>query len=118
MRRRRNINNFIDEARESQRNIVFPYTVRNARSIDDFLWRGSPHPSLVQSVAAWMLGLVLIGLGIEMGRVAVETASSITDVVLAIAVALFTISLGIRTFRNGFPRAVKSSSKAQHHQLD
>ena len=118
MSRRRKLDNFVDETRESQRNIVFPDTVRNARSIDEFLWRGSPHPSLVQSLAAWMLGLVLIGLGIEVGALAVVAASSIADVIVATILSLFTISLGIRTFRNGFPRAIKPSCKAQHHQTD
>jgi hypothetical protein len=86
MGHRRKLDNFIDKTRSSQRNAILPDTVRNARSIDVFFWRGSPSPSLVQRIAAWLLGLVLIGLGIEFFWLAVDHASSIPDIVIAIVI--------------------------------
>jgi hypothetical protein len=105
--RRHDLDNFIEETRASQRNIVFPDTVRNARSIDAFLWRGSPNPSLVQRIAAWMLGALFVCLGIAFFGVAikerVETGFSF-DVVFGVATSVCCVLLGARTFRNGFPR--------------
>lgn len=59
----RDPDHFLEESRQRQRNVVFPDTVRNARSVDAFLWKGSPDPTLVQRVAAWLWGLTFIGLG-------------------------------------------------------
>jgi hypothetical protein len=101
---RRNLDNFIDETRASQRNIVFPDTVRNARSVDLFLWRGSPNPTLVQKIGAWMIGVVFIGCGIEMFSLAVGYHSSFADVLVAVSMSVLSLFIEIRTFRNGFPR--------------
>jgi hypothetical protein len=61
---RRKLNRFINEYRDRQRNIVFPGTVRNGRSVDVFLWNGSPNPLLVQRIAAWIFGLLWMAIGI------------------------------------------------------
>jgi hypothetical protein len=57
---RQNLDEFIEEAKGRQRNIVFPDTVRNGRAVDVFFWRGSPAPTLVQRIAAWMFGLLIL----------------------------------------------------------
>ena len=62
----RNLDEFIEESRARHRNIVFPGTVRNGRSVDAFFWNGSPNPSLFQRIAAWMVGLVFVGLGVTL----------------------------------------------------
>jgi hypothetical protein len=111
---RRNLDEFIEETSSSQRNIVFPDTVRNARSVDAFLWRGSPNPRLVQRIAAWMFGLVFVGLGAEFFFQAVQERVKYgfsIGVVIILALSLSFVLLGIRTFRNGFPRPTEPTPK-------
>ena len=107
MGHRRKADDFIDESRASQRNIVFPDTVRNARSVDVFLWRGSPNPPLVQRIGAWLFGLTYIGLGLALSSVALrlhnEERSWIRSVVV-ILISFSSVPVGIKIFRNGFPR--------------
>jgi len=112
--RHREMEKFIDESRANQRNIVFPDTVRNARSVDAFLWRGSPHPPLVQRIVAWMFGLFNIGIGLLFLLIAGgvrDRYHSWIGSVLTTLVAFFVAWVGIRIFRNGFPRR---SKPAQH----
>jgi hypothetical protein len=118
MGRRRKLDSFIKERHDRQRNIVFPNIVRNAGSVDAFLWRGSPHPTIVQRVAAWMIGLTLIGFGIQLFALIFLRASSIADAVFGVVSSLLVVLLGIRTFRNGFPRGAKrgeSKGTLIHH---
>ena len=103
------------ETRARQRNIVFPDTVRNARSADVFLWRGSPNPSLVQRIAAWMIGLGFIGAGIECFWLAIVSRSSFADVLVSVSMSALGVIVGIKIFRNGFPRPFPPSSKT-HRQ--
>jgi hypothetical protein len=108
MNNRGNLDKFIDETRASQENIVFPDTVRNGRSVDVFLWRGSPNPTPVQRIGAWMFGLVFIGFGLEFLGVAVRERVKYgfsIDVVIMVFMSLMFALLGLRTFRNGFPRS-------------
>jgi hypothetical protein len=110
MGRRRNAGRFIDEYRSRQRNIVFPDTVRNARLTYVFFLKGHPHPPLVQRIAAWIFGLMLIGSGLESlsldVKARIEDGFSIGTVIFATISVAF-ILLGIRVFRNGFPRPTK-----------
>jgi hypothetical protein len=66
MNHRRKLDKFIDETRARQRNIAFPDTLRNGRAVDVFLFKGSPNPPLVQRIAAWILGLLFIGIGLSL----------------------------------------------------
>jgi len=93
---------FVDEIRSKQRNIVFPDTVRNVRNADVFLWRGSPNPKLVQRIGAWLFGSAFIGTGLVIiGTAAGEQdAAGVVVAGLGIVFAL----IGARVFRNGFPR--------------
>jgi hypothetical protein len=84
--------------------------VSNGRSADDFFWNGSPHPTLVQRIAAWMLGSMFIGGGLALFASAVKDRINegfSVSVVIEAAFALAIASLGIRLFRNGFPRPTK-----------
>src|SRR5258706_4628449 len=105
MSHRRKLDNLIDESRASQRNIVFPDTVRNARAVDVFLWMGSPNPPLVQRIAAWMIGLVFMLIGLIFLAAAFTLEKDKPWIFGLIAVPL--VLLGIRIFRNGFPRNPK-----------
>jgi hypothetical protein len=53
---------FIADVERRQRNVVWPDPLVNARSVDQFFWSGSPSPTGVQRVAAWLIGLIFIGL--------------------------------------------------------
>jgi hypothetical protein len=48
---------FINKVRTKQQNVVWPGPLQNGRSIDDFLWKGSSHPPLVQRLGAWLIGV-------------------------------------------------------------
>ncbi len=116
MDHRRDLDKFIDESRASQRNFVFPDTVRNGRAVDVFLWRGSPDPPLVQRIAAWMFGLLFIGSGLLLFSVAApkileEDRSWIGVAVIALT-SLFFVLIGMRIFRNGFPRRTKPAQNS------
>jgi hypothetical protein len=106
----RNPDKLVDEFRARQQNIVFPDTVRNGRLADQFLWKGSPNPAMVQRIAAWMFGVVFMCGGLEFLYYAVtervENGFSAGIVMLA-GISLAAVLLGIRVFRNGFPRRAK-----------
>lgn len=109
----RKLDEFIDETRASQRNIVFPDTVRNARPVDIFLWRGSPNPPIVQRIGAWLFGLAFISLSVNFLWEAAAARDQDHDWVgFGVMILLSTgcISLGARLFRNGFPRRQNPSS--------
>src|SRR6266404_8742491 len=111
MGQRRDLDNLIDESRASQWNIVFPDTVRNGRAVDVFLWRGSPNPLLVQRIGAWMFGLLFIGSGLLLFSVAapmvIEEDHSWIGVAVIALISLSFVLIGMRIFRNGFPRRIK-----------
>jgi uncharacterized membrane protein YidH (DUF202 family) len=80
----------------------------------EFLWKGSPHPMLVQRIGAWLIGLWLMGIGMLFISFAIqEYVRAIGPVkkTEALPVIFFLIILsvpylvgGVRVFRNGFPR--------------
>jgi hypothetical protein len=100
------LDEFIDGVRASQRNIVFPDTVRNERPLLVFLWRGSPDPSLIQRIGAWLFGLMWIAFGAVFLRQATEARGNEdwAGFGLMLLASSGFISLGIRTFGNGFPK--------------
>jgi hypothetical protein len=115
MNRQRNLDNFIDEVRGRQRNIVFPDTVRNGRAIDAFFWNGSPNPTLVQRITAWMFGLIFVGLGLLFLPFAAEVRdvehSWIGSWVMML-ISVLIVMAGIRMFRNGFARRIKPTQES------
>jgi hypothetical protein len=48
------------EIDNKQRNIVWPGPLVNSRGVDEFFWKGSPSPTMVQRISAWLFGLALI----------------------------------------------------------
>lgn len=114
MSRRRNLDRLIQETRDSQRNIVFPDTVRNGRSVDLFLWKGSAHPTLVQRIGARTFGVMFMVLGLELLSQAVRTRVEdgfSAGIVIIAAISLSIVLVGIRMFRNGFPRRANSAQE-------
>jgi hypothetical protein len=109
----RDLDDFLEESRRRQRNVVFPDTVRNARSVDAFLWKGSPNPTLVQRVGAWLFGLTFIGLGaclITFVGAARRDGEWVAALFLT-SISAGAIAVGIRIFRNGFPRLQRVSPR-------
>jgi len=49
-----------DDLESRQRNTVWPDTLRNASSVDGYLWHGNPNAPLVQRVGAVVLGLAYL----------------------------------------------------------
>jgi hypothetical protein len=46
-----------------QRNLLWPDTLINARSVDEFLWKGSPHPNGIQRAGMALFGMFYVGIG-------------------------------------------------------
>jgi hypothetical protein len=103
------LDEFIDDSRARQRNIVYALFWNDA-----FFWNGALHPSLVQTITAWILGLsfaahasLLVVLafpelqGADHSRFGFE---------LFILIAVAFCLVGIRIFRNGFPRRPAASN--------
>ena len=97
------LDGFIDETQASQSNIVFPNTVRNARGVDAFLWKGSPSPTLVQRMAAWLFGLLFIAMASLFVGLFFQEGDTKSWWPLLLVSALLCF-LGLKIFRNGFPR--------------
>jgi len=104
-----NLDDFIDETCSCQRNIVFPDTFRNVRSVDVFFLRGSPNPTVLQRIGAWLVGMTLVGLGLVFLTLAARRRDEghWIDFWIMIMISLAFVWLGTTTFRNGFPRRQK-----------
>jgi hypothetical protein len=82
-----------------QRNLVFPDTVRNGRSVDAFLWRGVKHPTPVQRIGAFLFGAVYLITGITIISLAMKERS-IGAWLFGAGFAL----LGAKVFSNGLAK--------------
>ena len=102
----RELDDFVEDSRRRPRKRFFADTVRSARSVDAFLWWGSPNPTRVQRIGAWLFGLTLIGSGtclmtfVEAARGDGEWGAA----VVLTSMSAGAIALGIRTFRNWLRR--------------
>lgn len=63
-RHRKSGTDLIEDIRNNQRNIVWPGPLVNSRGVDYFFWKGSPNPSVIQRIAAWLFGLVFLGIAL------------------------------------------------------
>ena len=96
---------FIDDLRAKQRNVVWPDSVVNASRVDKFLWRGSPNPTGVQRIGAWIFGMTFMGFGLGFFSLAsVEWREDAVGSVILGAFAFGALAVGIRIFRNGWPK--------------
>lgn len=93
----------IEEVRAKQRNTLWPDTLLNGRSVDEYLWRGSPNAPLVQRIGACIFGLLFMFGGamfVEADREATPDRKSLVPVIVGVAFFL----IGLRVFFNGFRR--------------
>ncbi len=88
---------YFEGLREKQQNTVWPNLFVNSRALDAFLLRGSVKPSLVQRMAAWLMGIGFLILSVTFALLAEEQRS---PVIGATSALLFL--LGIKIFSNGF----------------
>jgi hypothetical protein len=90
------LQHYIDDLEAKQNNVVWPDTMKNSRSVDKFLWSGSPNPTLVQRIAAWLLGgfLMMIALGLF---------AVYPHEWYAWLIVCFWWLIGLKIFSNGFP---------------
>ncbi len=97
---------WIDDLDARQRNVVFPYTLRNSRRVDSFLWNGSPNATRVQRIGACLIGLFGIGTGL-LGFAATAKSKAEGDykfAFLCAVVGILFIAVGVRIARNGLKR--------------
>lgn len=84
----------------------------NGRSVDEFLWKGSPDAPLVQRMGAWIFGLAFMLIAVGVMDAYLEQSpdrQSIAEVVFAIAV----FAVGLKVFLNGFRRRKKGEQEPQ-----
>lgn len=89
----------IEDLRAKQRNTVWPDPIRNSRSVDAFLWNGSPDAPLVQRIGAWIFGLTFILAGLLWVSVAYEKHDRVFGVL-----SIVWFAVGGKVFLNGFRR--------------
>jgi hypothetical protein len=96
----------IDEIKDRQSNTLWPDTMKNGSSVDEFLWKGSPDAPLVQRMGAWIFGIFFLLCGVCFLEFAREKRSW---VVLVFSLVVFL--LGGKVFLNGFRRHKASKHK-------
>lgn len=99
---------FIEQVKARQRNVVWPGPLINTRGVDAFLFNGSPNPTLVQRIGAWLFGFTFIALGIGFLVLTLDGAAVFS--ILAIG----SLALGVRICYNGCRKA--RSSDTRDHQ--
>ena len=101
---------FIDDIRRSQRNVVWPDPVVNSRSVDEFLWKGSASPTLVQRIGAWLFGVSLIGPGAGCVIVAIALSRQDGDYLGPLALGSFGalgVAFGLKTISSAFGKRLR-----------
>jgi hypothetical protein len=65
-RHHRSGSDYLKKIENKQRNIVWPGPLINSRGVDEFFWKGSPNPTVVQRIAAWLFGLTFTGIAFSL----------------------------------------------------
>jgi hypothetical protein len=69
---KKELDSYIEDIRDRQRNTVFPDTLRGGRSVDELLFKGSPNAPLVQRIGVLILALAYVLVGIVFVSMAFE----------------------------------------------
>ncbi len=91
-----------EEIRSKQNNIVWPGPLVNSRGVDAYFWKGSPTPTIIQRLAAWLFAIVDLGGALMLAILARRIGGSALILLGGMAVLVF--ALGIKTFSNGFAK--------------
>ena len=101
-KRRKLLNRFIDDVKGRQENLLWPNTLVNSKNVDRLLFKGSPNPTLVQRIGAWLFGLLYIGLGFCFVSFAKHDSE---NSFVWWTIAAFLIALGVLVCYNGSRKA-------------
>jgi hypothetical protein len=102
--KRQSKSRMLDDIRARQRNTVWPDTLRNGRTVDAFLWKGSPHATIIQRVGIVVFASWSVIAGLFFSSLAHDVYSegdSEASFILALP-ALFFLVIGCRLLRNAF----------------
>jgi hypothetical protein len=99
---------FEDDVQSRQRNTVWPDTLRNGRTIDGFLWRGSPDATRVQRAGMAIFGLAFLAAGFTFVYIAVSRGGSGPSLFIMLF-GLFWVVIGCKLLGNAF--VTKSKNK-------
>jgi hypothetical protein len=105
---------WIDEIESRQRNIVFPDTVRNGRSVDELLWKGSPDAPLVQRIGIALFGLTFAAGSVVFFWAALTRTEGWADMTASIAIGVGFLILGGHLCLNAFIRRKRAALKSKH----
>ena len=105
------IRRLVREVEAKQRNITWPDTMINGRSVDEFLWKGAPNAPLVQRIGAWIFGLFFVGAALFFADIAYEKGSAISGLM-----AVLWLLLGIRICTNGIRRKSPNPPDSEMNQ--
>ncbi|HSR08288.1 MAG TPA: hypothetical protein VLM42_14135 [Bryobacteraceae bacterium] len=97
---------FIDDIKSQQQNTLWPDTVRNGRSVDEFLWKGSPRATLIQRMGAWLIGAFFLFVGV----VFLGFARTANSWILAIIACVWLLP-GAKIFSNGFRKHLRPADQ-------
>jgi hypothetical protein len=92
---------FLEDVQARQRNTVWPDTLRNGRTVDGFLWKGSPHATTVQRVGIAIFAVCFLAEGFLFVYMAASETGSGASLIPALF-ALFWVLIGYRLLRNAF----------------
>jgi hypothetical protein len=101
---------FSDDLQARQRNTVWPDTLRNGRTVDAFLWKGSPDATPVQRVGSAIIGLAFLAMGFTFVFISVYREGSGSSLFIMLF-GLFWILIGCKLFGNAFFTKSKNSNK-------
>jgi len=90
---------FIEDLKAKQNNLTWPARLIGGRAVYDLLGKGARNLTLVQKIAAWLIGLVFLGQGLVFLSIVRERGF-----VVVVVICLLCLAVGAKVFRNGFPR--------------
>src|SRR5262249_5097775 len=102
----------LEDVQSRQRNIVWPDTMRNGRSVDALLWRGSPEATTVQRIGIAVFGLSFLSLGLFF---VFSMASEMHSVLIAVF-GLFFVALGVKVSLNAFRQNRKHTGRTSERK--
>jgi hypothetical protein len=86
---------------------LFPNTVRDGGSAEEFLWKGLPNPSIVQRIGAWLISSIGIGGGLAFiigGIHSLRRDHSWANFAASVVIAAVFLVYGGWNLRLGFPK--------------
>jgi hypothetical protein len=102
----------IEQTKAKQRNTIWPDTFQNGRSVDEYLWKGSPDAPLVQRIGAVIFGLFFMLMSVILVEADRETMPDRKSIA-AVIVGIVFFGIGLKVFLNGFRRRKREPENTQ-----